>query len=428
MLKTIAQEIQQKGGRSFYTGGYVRDFIINGNFTETNDIDVEVFHLEQELLVKLLKKYGQVKIVGKIYPVFKIAGHPQWDFSVASYDHYNDAVNRRDFTVNALMIDILTGEILDYGGGKEDISRQVIRHMTKEVFVDDPLRAYRAAGLAARFNFTIHPETQKLMKAADLSKVPAERIYGELKKLLMLSPKPSIGLKYLQETGLLEQLHPQLYQMIGCPQEPTHHPEGDVWEHTLLVTDEAAKLKDRAKNPLALMLAALLHDIGKPGTTEERKGKITSYGHDTVGAKMAADFLQNLLCSKALINSVSLLVREHMHPVLLYKQKEKVTDKAIRKLTNRVDLSELLLLSEADFKGRNVDRDYTGIRQWFLDKAAALGLKPGEKIEPLVKGRDLQELGLIPGRHFKMILDRAFEMQLEGKGKDEILKTIKADY
>lgn len=424
MIKTIAEEIRQKGGRAFYTGGYVRSHLINNNYKYNTDTDIEVFHLDQETLAALLAKYGQVKTAGKIYPVFMVKGHPEFDFSVARSDKYDEAAYRRDFTINALMMDILTGEILDFCGGENDVKQRVIRHITSQVFIDDPLRAYRAASLAARLGYKIHPETQKLMTKTEFNLVPVERIYRELEKMLMLSHQPSIGLRYLQEAGLLKKLHPRLHLLVGCPQEPAHHPEGDVWEHTLLVVDQASRLKSRAQNPLALMWAALLHDIGKPAATEKRSNKITAYGHDVIGASQAADFLKELKSGTALTNTVTILIREHMRPVLLYKQRDKITDKAIRKLAHRVDLEELLLLSEADYLGRNVRRDYADIRRWFLDKAAELGLEPGQRIKPLVQGRDLQELGIAPGKHYKTILDNAFELQLEGKSKDDILQII----
>ncbi len=427
MLISIANEIERIGGRAFYTGGYARDLLLSGHADVSPDIDIEVFHLEQEQLAAVLSLFGVVKTVGKIYPVFKIKGHPEWDFTLSRQDNYAAAAARRDFTIDAIMIDIISGEISDYTGGRQDLAAKVIRHTTPEVLADDPLRAYRAASLAGRLGFTIHPETLQLMRKADLSKVPPERIAAELKKLLLLSAKPSIGLRYLEETGLLKQLHPDLYNLIGCEQEPKNHPEGDVWEHTLQVVDQAAKLKVKSGNPLALMWAALLHDIGKPAVTKRREGKITAYGHDTEGAKMASAFLHNLRCSNELTHSVMVLTREHMHPVLLYKQKEQITDKAIRKLADRVDISELLLLSEADFKGRSMERDYSPIRNWLLGRIMALGLEPGKRIEPLVKGRDLQELEILPGKKYKEILDKAFELQLEGKSKDEILQAIRAD-
>lgn len=432
MINEIANKIKEQGGRAFYTGGYVRDLFINKSLgdidikdIEAEDIDIEVFHMEEAELLSVLAEFGIPKVVGKIYPVIKIAGFPRLDFTIATYNDYDKAVLRRDFTINALMIDILTGEILDFVGGREDIAKGVIRHTREDIFIKDSLRAYRAVVLAARLDFTIHPETISLIENTDLSNLPPERIYEELKKLLILAPKPSIGLRYLEQTNILKKVHPELYNLIGCKQAEKHHPEGDVWTHTLLVVDKAAKLKDKSENPTSLMWAALLHDIGKPATTKMKVDKIVSYGHDRVGEEIARKFLHNLKASNILIKEVTTLVREHMHPVLLYKQKEEVTDKAIRKLVNRVNLRELLLLSEADYLGREIERDYTLIRNWFLDKVEELGLDPSQKIKPLFTGQDLIDLGVKPDQNFKKLLDYAFDLQLEGKDKDEIMKMLK---
>ncbi len=424
MINAIAENIARCGGRAFYTGGYVRDFLINGEFPSETDIDIEVFHMEQGELLKILSEFGVVKVFGKIYPLIKIKGYPKLDFTIAGADNYEQAVLRRDFTINALLMDILSGEILDYVGGRNDISQRVIRHTQAAVFEDDPLRAYRAVVLAARLKFSIHPETIKLMTEVDFQSVPPERVYQELKKLLLVT-KPSLGLRYLKETGVLQKLHPDLYRLIGCRQQPKNHPEGDVWEHTLLVVDKAAELKNNSKSPVVLMWAALLHDIGKPATTKKREDKITAYGHDLAGEKVAAKFLEDLKSSSILMGEVANLVREHMHPVLLYKQRENVSDKAINKLVNRVDLRELLLLSEADYLGRALERDYAPIRDWYMEKVKQLGLELGQRIEPLVRGKDLVELGLKPDKSFKELLDLAFELQLEGKGKEEILQELK---
>lgn len=424
MLDTIGWEIKRHGGEAFFTGGYVRDYLINNKFPEKTDIDIEVFHLKVNQLIDILSRFGEARQVGKIYPVIKLKGYPYWDFTLAESDHYELAALRRDFTINAIMMNINTGQILDYSGGIKDIKNKIIRHVKEDVFVRDPLRVYRAASLAARLGFSIHSQTLELMKNTDVSSIPPERIYEELKKLLLLSPKPSIGLRYLERAKVLEKNHPDLYRLIGCKQEPKNHPEGDVWEHTLLVVDKAAELKGQSQDPLALMWAALLHDIGKPDTTQKRNGKITSYGHDAAGEKLAAKFLENLRGSKRLIANVTTLVKEHMHPVLLYKQKEKVTDKAIRKLVNRVDLMELLLLSEADFLGRGKERDFAPVRKWYLERVERLGLDPRKKIEPLVRGKDLVELGIKPDKKFREILDYAFELQLEGREKEEIMQEI----
>jgi len=426
MLKRIAADIAASGGRAFYVGGYVRNQLMNVTPEDGEDIDIEVYFLSIGELQSLLSRYGTTRLVGKSFPVIKISGHQEWDFTVPVKPDisFADACARRDFTINSMMMDVLSGEINDFYGGRKDISNHIIKHTTPGVFIQDPLRVYRAMQFAARFIFTIHPETIELMQQTDLRGVNRERIYEELKKLLMLSPEPSIGLRYLQITGVLERMHPLLFKLIACEQSPQHHPEGDVWEHTLLVVDQAARLKASSSNPEALMLAALLHDIGKPGTTKVKGDKITTYGHDVLGEQLARSFLQELTHNQTVINEAAKLVREHMHPILLYKDRQHVTDKAIRKLVNRVNLKELLLISEADFMGRTMERDFDVVRNWFMEKVISLGLDPSKEIEPLLKGRDLLKMGFEPGPAYARALADAFELQLEGKTKEAILEQV----
>ena len=426
MITTIARDIANQGGRVFYTGGYVRDYLLLGQAANGKDIDLEVFGLDKAKLISVLSTYGQPIEVGKSFPVIKISHHPQWDFTLPEKPKisYREACARRDFTINAMMMDVLTGEILDFFGGQEDLKNKLIRHTSKQVFVDDPLRAYRAAQLAARFGFSIDAATLELMKQSSLDDIKPERILEELRKLLLLAPQPSLGLSYMQETGILERRHPMLFRLVGCEQSPLNHPEGDVWQHTLQVVDICARLKEQSQDPEVLMFAALLHDLGKPATTCIRNGKITAYGHDLEGEKLVRIFLNQLNASKSLIADVEKLVREHMHPVLLYKSREQVSDKAIRKLVNRVNVRELLLLAEADFKGRGKERDFEPVQEWLMDRISRLGLDPEQGITPCVQGRDLIALGLKPGTDFRKILDRCFEMQLEGKSRQEILDRV----
>jgi len=426
MLQVIAADIAARGGRAFYVGGYVRNHIMKIDPADGEDIDIEVYFLGMEELQSLLSHYGTTRMVGKSFPVFKISGHQEWDFTLPLKPDisFAEACARRDFTMNSMMMDVLTGEITDFYGGRNDIGKQIVKHTSPTVFALDPLRVYRAVSFAARFDFAIDPETIELIIQANLSSIKRERIFEELKKLLMLSPQPSIGLRYLHRTGILERMHLLLFQLIACEQSPQNHPEGDVWEHTLLVVDQAARLKARSSNPEALMFAALVHDIGKPLTSKVNGNKITTYGHDVLGEKLARSFLQELTHNRTLINEVAVLVREHMHPVLLYKDRQHVTDKAIRKLVDRVNLKELLLIAEADLMGRNVERDFDVIRTWFMDKVFSLGLDPDKRIEPLVQGRDLLKLGFQPGPAYTRTLADAFELQLEGKTKEAILEQV----
>lgn len=426
MLSSIAADISAAGGRAFYVGGYVRDRLLGLERAADEDTDIEVFGLELDRLQSLLSRYGETRLVGRSFPVLIIKGHPHWDFTLPLEPGLSlaEACSRRDFTINAMMMDVLTGEIVDYFGGQADLSCRIIRHTNPEVIAEDPLRAYRALHFAARFAFTIHPHTLDLLRQADLSQVEPERIFLELKKLLLLSPQPSLGLDYMHSSGILERVHPLLFALTACPQEAIRHPEGNVWEHTLLVVDQAARLKKRSSHPEALMLAALLHDIGKPSCTSVSGDTITTYGHDVQGAVLAGQFLAGLTHHRRLIEAVMRLVREHMQPVLLYKQREQVSLKAILKLIDRVDIRELLLLAEADLSGRRQEIDFSGIRTWLLGRVSSLGLQPGEKIIPLVRGRDLLELDISPGPAYTPLLERALELQLEGRSKTEILRVI----
>jgi len=423
MINEIARAIAAQGGRAFYTGGYVRDYLLQGHSGASKDIDIEVFFLNRDQLLSILKTYGPVIEVGNSFPVIKLKNYLQWDFTLPQKERisYREACARRDFTINAMMIDIISGDVLDFFEGQEDLRQKIIRHTHEQVFTVDQLRTYRAVQLAARLGFNIYPRTLELMQECPLDDIKPERILEELRKLLLSAPRPSIGLRYMQEAGILKRRHPMLYQLIGCEQSPVNHPEGDVWEHTLQVVDIAASLKQKSNNPEVLMFAALLHDLGKPSTTRMREGKITAYGHDIQGEKLARSFLRELNASNYLITEVCKLVKEHMHPVLLYKTQDKVSDKAIRKLVNRVNVRELMLLAEADFRGRGVERDFKPVREWLMQRIKSLGLDPEKKIVPWIQGRDLIALGMVPGKEFRRLLDATFEMQLEGKSRQEII-------
>jgi len=426
MLQEIAAAIARQKGRAFYVGGCVRNLIMGLPPQPDDDIDIEVYNLSFDELQFVLAAFGTVRRVGKSFPILKISGHPEWDFAVPESPGmtFRQASARRDFTINSLLMDVLSSELIDPFGGTEDLSRGIIRHSNPETFKVDPVRVYRAFTFAARFNFDIAPETLHLITSANLEGIKPERLYIELRKLLMLSSNPSIGWRLMQNTGILENKHPMLFNLIGCPQSQRNHPEGDVWEHTLMVIDQAAQLRHIAPDPEALMWAALMHDVGKPASTRVLKNRVVSYGHHEAGAQIASSFLKELKAGKRITETVATLVKEHMEPILLYKKKAEVTDRMIRELVNRVDLGELLLLAKADYMGRDSIRDFTPVKEWLLDRLASLNLDLGSKIIPLVRGRDLQQMGVTPGPVFKVLLDQAWELQLEGLAKPAIMKYL----
>ena len=437
MLKDISKRISDAGGRVFYVGGYVRDQFIG---KESKDIDVEIYGIEYSDLTAILSDYGEVDTIGKSFGIIKVKGvdidftmprterktgddHKNFEVSLDPYMKYKEACRRRDFTVNSIMKDVLTGEIIDYFNGRKDIENGIIRHVDDKTFVEDPLRVYRAVQFAGRFWFKIAPETLGLCMKIDLHFLPKERVFEEIMKLLMKSDNPSIGFEYMRELAIINKHFPILDKMIGCEQQPDNHPEGSVWNHTMMVVDEAAKLRCRSKNPEALMLAALLHDTGKPATRAIRKGKVTFYGHYDVGEAASIRFLKTITDDKRLIIAVSTLVKYHMNPIFLYNAHAKVS--AVRRLANKCEIHELLLLHEADHKRTKSSDDEcsNNVTAWFRDMIESNALD--KKLEPLVKGRDLIELGLAPGPRFGEILNDAFERQIDGYSYEEIIDKIK---
>ena len=225
---------------------------------------------------------------------------------------------------------MITGEIIDHFGGAADLQRGIIRHIHPEKFEEDPLRVLRAAQFAARFQFAVAEETLALTREMDLSALAKERVLSELEKALLKAPKPSVFFQTLRAMDQLSFWFPEVQQLIGVVQSPLHHPEGDVWNHTMLVLDEAAKLRGDAENPLGFLLAALVHDFGKTVTTEEIGGKIHALKHETVGLPIARKFLRRIIQETKLIQYVLNLTEHHMRPNILAGQRAGI------KSTNRM--------------------------------------------------------------------------------------------
>jgi tRNA nucleotidyltransferase (CCA-adding enzyme) len=340
---------------------------------------------------------------------------------------FKEACSRRDFTVNAILKDPLTGEVVDPFGGREDIGRKLLRHVSDETFAEDSLRVLRAAQFAARLEFDIAPETVELCRSIDVTDLPKERVWGEIEKLLLKARKPSIGLKWLYELGVVEQIFPELKSLVGVKQEPEWHPEGDVDVHTMMVADEARKLIDDLpyEKQVTVMLAAVAHDLGKPPTTQFFDGRWRSHSHDEAGVEPTLSFLDTLgiytLNGFDVRNQVVQLVRYHLKPGEFYKadSRNPVGDGAFRRLARKVEPDLLYRVAKADSLGRNPDwlpaekRFGSDAQEWFIKKVRELQIEK-KAPEPILMGRHLLELGLSPGPEFKRILDAVYEMQLDG--------------
>lgn len=428
----IAALTAQAGGRAYYVGGFVRDRIMGH---ENKDIDIEIHRITPNKIRKILSGLGSVIEVGVSFGVFGLKGcsldiamprseeatgrgHRDFDVSVDPFLGVTKAAERRDFTINAIMQDVLTGEIVDPFGGINDIEERTIRHVHPEKFAEDPLRVLRAAQFAARFQFTVARPTLLLMRQMDLSTLAKERVLGELEKALLKAPRPSVFFQILRETDQLSFWFPELRQLIGVPQDPVHHPEGDVWNHTMLVLDEAAKLRNAVKNPAGFMLAALTHDFGKILVTEENEGRIRSIGHEKEGLPLIRQFLQRLTDEKKLIRYILNLAEHHMRPNILASQHSKI--KSTNKMFDQTEDPEaLLLLARADHLGR------TGFvpdeeNERFLQERLTIYHQIMDR--PFVRGEDLIAAGLVPGAEFSELLSYAHRLRLAGLEKNEALK------
>jgi tRNA nucleotidyltransferase (CCA-adding enzyme) len=359
-----------------------------------------------------------------------------------------EAVRRRDFTINALLADPTSGELTDLIGGLEDLQRGTLRAVDPEHFAEDPLRAYRALQLTARFELTLDDETTTLIRQmvehGDLDQLAKERVTEELKKLLLLAERPSRGLTLAKQLGIVEREWPELHVLEATEQEHEWHPEGNVWIHTLMVIDQAARIIRQpergfsTEEKVSVMIGALCHDLGKPPTTKFEEGRIRSRGHEAEGVEVAASFMKRFTFGETAERTAQVVAGEHLKPVMLVKSLEQgqMTRpqflNAVRKLVKRiypVSWRVLLAASEADLRGRAfADADacpYTP-GALFADAVAELGLEH-EAPKPLLQGRDLAELGVEPGPSMGELIAHAEHLRDEGTitTKDEALTAIR---
>ncbi len=433
----LAETIKENGGRAMLVGGCVRDGLMG---SEPKDWDLEIYGIEPQKLKEILDSFGKVDAVGEAFTVYKIGqdldvalprrerkvgrGHKGFVVEGDAQMSFEEAAKRRDFTINAILQDALTGEIVDVFGGREDIKNKVLRVVSKETFAEDSLRVLRGAQFAARFEFDIDAETAEICRQIDLTDLPKERIWGEIEKLLLKSPKPSIGLQWLYDLGVVEQLFPEMKALVGVPQEKEWHPEGDVDVHTLLVVDRAAEMIDDLPyaKKVTVMLGALCHDFGKPATTKFFDGRWRSHAHDEAGVEPSVSFLDRLgiytLDGYDVRGQIIQLVRYHLKPGEFYKARP--GDGAFRRLARKVEPDLLYRVARADTLGRNAgwiprEQWFDAVPQeWFMERARELAVEI-EAPRPILLGRHLIELGLTPSPDFKKILDAVYEMQLDGR-------------
>ncbi len=441
-LQTILESIENAGGTILFIGGFVRDLLLG---EQSKDIDIEVYKLDAKSLIETLEPFGRVEQVGASFAVIKLSTQTQdYDFALPRRENKTsqgykgftieadpnmtpkEAASRRDFSINAIAVN-RSGKILDYYGGQEDLKNKRLKHVSTK-FAEDPLRVLRAFQFAARFNFSLDPETAKLAQSLknEYSSLSQERIWTEWQKWAAKATKPSQGLNVLLETGWLE-FYPELSVLLGIPQEPQWHPEGDVWTHTKYVLDEAAAIATREnlneENRVILLFAALCHDLGKATTTIKEDNCWKSPRHAEEGVPLSESLLKKIHAPQSIIQHVKPLVKDHMNHL------NQQSPKSIRRLAIRLEPSNinmLTLLIEADASGRPpLKKGLPESAKKMLELAESLELKH-ESPKPILLGRHLIDLAkdqalpehyLKGGPHFSELLEQVFQKQLDGDVK-----------
>ncbi len=456
-------------GRALLVGGFVRDLLLDLSPT---DADLEVYGVEADTLKKILTELfpRRVNLVGRSFGVFKIAlgdgfeldvalprresktGTGHKDFRVEGDPNlsFEEAARRRDFTVNTILLDPITGELIDPWHGLNDLEKNILRMVDQDHFGEDPLRVYRAVQFAARFELTLESNTfvmlRTMVERGELEHLPKERVTEEWRKLLLKAKKPSIGLTLLRELGIISRDYPELQSLFDVPQDPEWHPEGDVWIHTCMAVDKAAQIIRRDTftqvEKLQIVVGALCHDLGKASTTvmAPKNGvmRLRSLGHEDAGVEPAQAWTKRL-CLGSEVNYAAIIgAKEHLKPGILARAADKdgwseeQYVNAVRKLLKRIyplSWKVLVAISEADHRGRTLpdseDQIYPdGARMTKMIKKHHLDQTP---TKTLVNGQDLLEMGILPGPEIGGLIRMAEEERDQGtiKTREEALEYLK---
>lgn len=442
----VLDACRSAGGYPLMVGGCVRDALMGDGAAASKDIDIEVYGVEDIGRLRTnLKMAGRVDEAGVSFGVLKIrSGGEDFDVSLPRRDskitdgHRGFAVDfdpnldevtacaRRDFTINAMAYDPQTEELVDPFGGTADLAAGILRHTT-EAFDEDPLRVLRGVQFAARFGFSIAPETSARARALsdDYQHLAKERVWGEFDKLLTKGVHLSAGFNALHECGW-ERHFPELAATRDVPQDAGWHPEGNVIEHLGLSGDAAAQIAIRdgldADQRRVIVAASVFHDLGKVTHTQiSPEGKITSYGHAEGGVEPTKSLLQRIGAPSHLQDKVLPLVREHMCYASV--DTDVPTDSTVRRLIRRLEgengrgptIHDWARVLEADASGRGAGNRASKGGAW-----VAVADKIGSRAQKsILRGDHLIAHGLKPSPQFSVIIKAALVAQDEGAFTDE---------
>ena len=433
IAKKIAEAVALAGGTVYFVGGCVRDSLMG---VPVYDVDIEVHGIDPDMLETILDEIGDRLEFGKSFGVYSLSGthldiamprresvtgsgHKDFKINVDPYIGTENAAKRRDFTVNALMQNVLTGEIIDHFGGQTDLKNGILRHVNSDSFAEDPLRVLRAAQFSARLCFDIAPETMLLCSKMELSHLSRERVFAEMEKALLKARKPSVFFEVLKNMGQLSVWFSELEALIDLPQNQKYHTEGDVWVHTMMVLDEAAKRREAAKQPLHFMISALVHDIGKAvATTVGEDGTVHSYSHETLGIPNVKRFLLRLTSDKSITEYALNMTALHMKPNTMAHHSSAIK-KTNALFDDALEPYDLILLALSDAHGKTSIYDFVDTEPFLLER---FKLYKETMARPHVMGRDLIDAGITPGKDFSILLEYAHKLHLAGIQKEDALR------
>ena len=429
MIQDIAAAVHQLGGRALLVGGCVRDGLLG---IPCYDIDCEVHGVAPDKLRRLLARFGDIDESGEKYGIFTIRGAgidialPRMetrtgpghkDFVVVTDPDLppERAAIRRDFTVNAIMRDALTGEYVDPFGGINDLKNGVLRAVPGDKFEEDPLRVLRGAQFASRFHLKPDDETIEKMRRMPVHALSAARVMEETKKALLKSDQPSVYFSVLEAAGALEPWFHELAALRKIPQNPVYHPEGDALAHTLMVLDAAAEISNqvRLKDPLAFMLACLCHDLGKAVSMQVKEdGRIQAIGHEHTGVPLVGDMLSRLGAGKKTIAYAQNMCKLHMRVHTCYYGKARVSRTNL--LFDEAEMpEELAWLLVCDSRGTGKPRENADTEEAFIMERLRLYEEAAAK--PMPDAAMLMALGMQPGPKMKAAIKKARELVLCGE-------------
>ena len=436
-IHDIALRAKELGGRAMLVGGCVRDGLLG---IPSADIDCEVYGLAPDALRALAARFGDVDDSGERYGIFALRGagidlavprterrtgphHGDFEVLPDPTLSFEKAASRRDFTVNAILRDALTGEIVDPFGGQADLKNHILRAVPSAGFEEDPLRVLRGAQFAARYDLPVDEATMEKMRRMPTDALSPARVMSETKKALMQSAHPEVYFDILRRAGALEVWFQELAALIGVRQNPKYHPEGDAYVHTMFVLRAAAEMKNAAQKPLHLMFAALVHDLGKAvTTTQDQNGDSHSCEHEIAGVPLLSAMLSRIGAGKDMLAYCENMCRLHMRTHICFYMNlgEGQTNLLF---DESVCPHDLVLLAVCDARGKGRHTEKSDEEEQFLKERLAAYEKALSM--PMPSGDMLIAQGMKAGRGMAQALKEARRLMLCGaKLEDALSQTV----